>query len=188
MNPFARELANKKYEVTETGIFLPASKIKMGGVFTHDVNGLDVQHDGNIVVDEGLTHVLDVALSNATQTATWYLTAFKNNYTPVAGDTAALFFGAGVASELVATTDVDEAVRETWVEAGVAAKAITNAASPAQYTAAAGLTLYGAAVVSTNTIGGTGGVLLAAAKFATSRVLVTTDVLNITYSFTIADA
>ena len=47
---------------------------------------------------------------------------------------------------------------------------------------------YGAFMASINTLGGTTGTLLAASKFASVRNLLATDVLNITYTLTIADA
>lgn len=186
-----KELHSREVEVMYNGtLYLPKAKVLIGGTFNHWLNDdlSTLQHDPNIVVDEGLNHTLDVTLSAATQLTTWYVGIYKNNYTPVAGDTASTFAGAGVANEVTATTDVDETVRETWVEAGVTAKSITNSASPASYTAAGALAINGAFLISNNTIGGTTGTLFAASKFAATRNLIATDVLNITYTINIADA
>lgn len=164
--------------------------VKAGGYFTveHYRNGelLDVITSPNIVVDEGLNHVLDVALSNGAQNGTWYIGIFKNNYTPVAGDTASTFAGVGVANEV--STEINETTRPQWVDAGVAAKSVTNSASPAVFTANTTVSVYGAFLISNNTLGGTTGVLCAASKFAAVRNLLNTDVLNITYTLNIADA
>lgn len=163
---------------------------KVGGAFgyEHFREGklLDSGYSGNIVVDEGLTDILDVALSNGTQKSTWYVGIFKNNYTPVAGDVASTFAGVGVANEV--TTEVDETTRPTWTDAGVSAKSVTNSASPAVFTANTSVSVYGAFLISNNTMGGLTGTLCAASKFASVRSLVNTDVLNITYTLTIADA
>ncbi len=167
-------------------------KTAVGGVFhfeqVRDGKVIDEWDEHNIVVDEGLNHILDVGLSNGSQNTTWYVGIFKNNYTPVAGDVASTFAGSGVANEIVATTDVSETVRETWTDGGVSAKSVDNSASPASYTAAAGLSIYGAFLISNNTIGGLTGTLFAASKFAAVRTLIATDVLNITYTLTAADA
>lgn len=164
--------------------------VKAGGVFTveHIRNGevIDVIHSPNIVVDEGLNHILDVALSNGAQSTTWYVGIFKNNYTPVAGDVAATFAGSGVANEVI--TEVDETSRPQWVDAGVSSKTVTNSASPAVFTANQSVAVYGAFLISNATMGGTTGVLCAASKFAAVRNLLNTDVLNITYTLNIADA
>lgn len=163
---------------------------RAGGYFTiqhiRDGKVIHEEDSPNIVVDEGLTYILDVALSNGTQNANHYIGIFKNNYTPVAGDVAATFAGAGVANEV--TTEINEATRPAWTEAGVTSKTITNSASPAAFTANATVSVYGAFLISNNTKGGTTGKLIAASKFAAVRNLVSTDVLNVTYTLTIADA
>jgi hypothetical protein len=167
-------------------------KTKVGGVFhfEHVRNGevIDTWDEENIVVDEGLDHILDVGLSNGTQSSTWYVGIFKNNYTPVAADVASTFAGAGKANEVTATTDVDETVRETWTDAGVSSQSVTNSASPASYNAAASISVYGAFLIDNSTIGGLTGTLFAASKFTAVRNLVATDVLNVTYTLSAADA
>lgn len=170
-------------EITE----LPEmSDIKTGGYFEfeHYRNGvlIDTWKTDNIVVDQGINYIMDAALSGATPITSYFVGLFKNNYTPVAADTAALFPGAGVANE--ATTEYNEATRPAWTEAGVSAKVITNSASPAVFTANTSVTIYGAFLVSTSTKGGTTGTLVAASKFSASRSLINNDVLNVTYTIT----
>lgn len=166
------------------------SSVKAGGYFTaeHIRNGEVIHREDspNIVVDEGLTYILDTALSGGTQKTSWYIGIFKNNYTPIAANVAATFAGSGVANEI--STEVDETARPAWTEAGVSAKSITNSASPAAFTANQSVSVYGAFLISDNTMGGTTGTLCAASKFASVRNLLDTDVLNITYTLSIADA
>lgn len=170
---------------------LNLDKMKIGGAFGHEhIRDGKVlspfQYDGNIVVDEGLNHFLDATLSAATQLTSWYVGIFKNNYTPVAGDVASTFAGVGIANEV--STEVDETTRPAWTEAGPSSKVITNSASPAVFTANASVSVYGAFLISDNTMGGLTGTLMAGSKFASVRSLINTDVLNITYTLTIADA
>lgn len=162
--------------------------LSIGGVFKYnhyrDGQLVDTWEEQNIVVDEGLNYTLDAAFSGASALTTWYLALFQNNYAPIAANVAATFFGAGVANEV--TTQYNEATRPVWSEAGVAAKTITNSASPATFTFNAPLSVYGAALVSTSTKGGTTGKLGAASKFGSVRSMLALDVLTVTYTLTIS--
>lgn len=164
--------------------------LRVGGVFKveHIRNGavIGTEVSDNIVVNEGLNHILDVALSAAAQNSVFYVGIYSNNYTPQATDVMATFAGVGVADEI--STEVDETVRQTWVDAGAAAQVISNTASPAVFTANTTVSAYGAFLSSDNVMGGTSGVLVAASKFAAVRNLLTTDTLNVTYTLNIADA
>lgn len=183
-----KEILRRKFEKTETGIYLPGAKVNIGGVFSNWVNDdiEDIQHSGNRVVNQGLNHILDVVFSNATQQSTWYVGIYKNNYPPQATDTASVFAGAGKGNEI--STEVDEAVRQTYVEPGASSQAITNTASPATFTANQAVTVYGAFLISDNVMTGLTGVLAAASLFTAQRDLVNTDVLNVTYELQINDA
>jgi len=163
---------------------------KVGGVFSYEhIRDGEVIASGvtpNIVVDEGLNYILDTSLSAGSQLVNFYIGIYSNNYTPQATDVMATFAGAGVANEV--TTLVDETTRPAWSEVGVVAKALTNTASPAVFTANASVNVYGAFLSSDNTMTGTTGSLIAASKFTAVRALLDTDVLNVTYTLTIADA
>lgn len=162
------------------------NKLKTAGYFTYqhirDGKVIDEWKEPNIVVDEGINYILDAALSGATQVTTFYIGLFQNNYTPLSTDVAATFPGAGVGNEI--TTAYTEATRPVWTEAGVSAKTITNTASPAVFTFNTGATAYGAFLVTTNTKGGTTGKLIAASKFSSSRAMLNTDALHVTYTLT----
>ena len=52
MKALLKEVNSSKAELIEgEGLYLPQSKIMIGGEFIHDVNGEDVRRDKNIVVD-----------------------------------------------------------------------------------------------------------------------------------------
>lgn len=184
---FARSADNFEYEVGESGIYFPRQKVIFGGVFTHDVrrNGelLGERQDSNIVVNEGLTHVLNILFRSGTQVATWYLAPFKGNYTPLATDTAA-----NITANSTEATEYDEAARVEYNEAAPSSQVVTNSANRATFTFNAPITVYGAFLASASAKSAITGTLLSAGKFAAARAVVAADELLIRYDFTAADA
>lgn len=131
----------------------------------------------NVVTDQGLNHALNVIFNGQTPVGIWYIGLFINNYTPVAGDTAATF----PANAGEATTQYSEGSRQTYVEAASTAKSIANTGNEATFTATADVIVYGAFLASLATKGGTSGILMAAAKFATPKSLEVGDKLKVEY-------
>jgi phage-related tail fiber protein len=164
------------------GILLPVSNLAVGGRFVidHMRNGelIDREELSNLVVNEGLNHILDVVLHGASQVGTWYLGLFEGNYTPVATVTAATITAA--ATE---TTAYDESTRVAYDEAAASGQSITNAASKATFTMNASKTIYGAFLISAAAKSATTGVLLSAARFGSSKAVVDDDQLLLTYTF-----
>lgn len=167
---------------TEGGLLMPATNLMLGGEYhcTHKRKGevIDEWTCPNIVVNEGLDALLDIMFAGATQIATWYIGVFEANYTPVATVTAATITSASTES-----TAYDEATRPTYVEAAASGQSITNSASRATFTFNATKTIYGAFLVSDSAKSGTSGTLFSAAKFSTSKSVVNTDELLLTYTF-----
>ena len=128
----------------------------------------------NLVVNEGLTDVLDVYFKSGTQSATWYIAIFGSDSTPAAGWTYAV----PVCTEF---TNYDESTREEWVEGSIAAQSLDNSASPAEFTCTSGTnTIYGAMMNNVSTKGDTGtGKLFSTARFSASRPFNTAEVLRI---------
>lgn len=163
--------------------------IKVGGKFAfelvRDGKVVDVWEDANLIVNEGLNHILGAVFNAGTQVTTWYVGLFEGNYTPVAADVHA---GAGgfatVATECTAYT---EAGRQEYVEAAPSGQSITNSASKATFSINATKTIYGAFLASVSTKGSTGaGTLMAAARFASARSVQNGDQLLITYTIAAA--
>lgn len=171
------------YERSAGGILMPSNDIRVGGIFECQQirNGeiIDEWQSQNIVVDEGLNHVLDVVFHGATQIATWYLGLFEGNYTPVAGLTAAT-----VTAASTECTAYDEGTRQVFDEAAAASKTITNSASKATFTINASKTIYGAFLASSSIKSGTGGTLFSAARFGSAKVVADDDQLLVSYTFT----
>lgn len=179
-------LANQGFTPAQCEGVLDGS-LKPMGVFevTHYRNGKVIGRDvsANLIPTEGLNHLLGVAVAGATQVNPWYVVPFEGNYTPVAGLTAATFPAA--ATECIAYNEV---ARVAYVEGAVAAGAVDNDASRAEFTFNAPKTIYGAALVSVSTKSSTLGTLLAAARFSVARAVVAADVLAVKYSLSLTSA
>ena len=187
MKALLKEVNSNKAELIDgEGLYLPDSKLMIGGVFTHTVNGKDERKDKNIVVNEGLIYIINTSIAAVAQQASWFVGIFENNYTPVPADTAALFPGAGVAGEI--NTEYDEGTRPAYVLDGSTLANVFNSGTPATFTMNSTINAYGAHLISNSVKAGTTGVLCAASKFTAVRALVASDVLNISYQLTIADA
>ena len=133
---------------------------------------------------EGITKVLDVALSYATQQQYHYFLVGINDVTPVEGWTLGTS-GTKIRTTFGEFTTYDEANRVTWVEAGSAAKTITNSASPGVITCNDVGTLRGACLVSANNKSGTGddsGYAIAGSRFSADIPAASGNVVNITHT------
>lgn len=190
---FATALRNHQYEVSDAGIHFPKQGAIVSGAYTHNVNGRDERTDSNIVVTEGMNHMLDVVLHGTTPVSTWYFGLFSANYTPVATLTAATFTAA--TTEIVSNTEgYSETTRQAFVEAAASAGSINNTASKAAFTiaTASSITVWGAGLLSLsgkgNTTASPGQTLLSAAKFSAARTLYNTDVFNLGYTLTLTSS
>lgn len=149
---------------------------------------IDQWEQGNVCTAEGLTFMLNVMFHETAAIATWYMLLFSTDTTP--SDTTT--YATPVFTEINAK--ISEATRPAYTEAAASAKSITNTASKATFTFTDSETVYGAALVGggsaattkANTAGG--GTMFCAAKFATSKSVVSTDVLLVTCAITLADA
>ena len=138
----------------------------------------------NIVVNQGLDHALDVALSGATQITSWFLGLTDGTPTVAAADTPASHAG------WVEVTAYSETIREAWTDGGVSGQSVSNSGSVATFTINAnGTTIGGAFLISLNTKGGTTGTLYAAGAFtAGDKTLDNLDTVDVTATFTAAAA
>jgi len=185
---------NKGGSMQEIKVNLPPD-LKVGakfkGVFEIEVkdklgNLISKSRAENIITGQGLNHILNVEFCGATQIATWYLVIFESDYTPLDGDTYAV-------PGYVEFTAFDGATRPIY-DKTLGNKQVTNSASEGVFTANATKTLYGAALVGGGTSptvkGDTagGGTLECAGRFAANQPVIAGNVVNLTYSVTVADA
>jgi hypothetical protein len=167
----------------------PAAKARAGGVYKIQCVGADGQvkweeEMHNLVVNAGLQSMVSVYLDAGTQVTTWYLgliTGPGSGTTIAAGDTLASH--AGWTEFTSYTGNRKAAVFGTATTADPSV--ISNSASQASFTMNGSGTVAGAFLCSVDT--GTSGVLFSASDFQSpgDRAVVSSDVLNVTYTFSL---
>lgn len=160
---------------------------KIGGVFTvehlRDGKLIDTWEAKNMVVNEGLNHILNVVLHGTTAITTWYVGVFSGNYVPLATVTAATITAASTEF-----TSYSQATRVEWDEAdaGSTAQSITNGtgagANKATFSITGSGTLYGMFLASASAKSATTGTLFSAARFSAAKVVENGDTLLVTYT------
>ena len=181
---FAAQLQRENFYMTPAGVYFPADGVKMNGEYFARVNGGKWNQEGcNLVVKEGLIHILNVALGNLAKPAGYFLALFAGNTAPDNTWTAASF--AAVSSEVVSQTEgYTGATRPAWTPVNASANAsIDNFASAAEMKMATSgsLTVTGAALLTSSQRGGTTGVLVSASKFAVPRTFQSGDLYELGY-------
>lgn len=161
---------------------------RLGGIFRvwcYDRNGTLRWKDTaqNMVVAEGINHILDVALVATTQITTWYVGLTDGTPTVVSGNTMASH--AGWSEEQSAYSQSDRPaftpVRSTHT--------VSNSSSKASFSVTTAFTTGGAFLTSAPNKGGATGTLLCAAAFlGGDKTLGDGDTLNVQYDFNAADS
>jgi len=136
----------------------------------------------NLVVNEGLDHILDVALSGGAQDTSWFVGLLAATPSPAATWTATE----------IATNDFvnyDEATLQAWTDGGVSGQSVDNSASPAAFTISTnGSSIGGAYLIGTNAKATPAGTLYAAGAFTGgNKAADDGDTLQVTATFTSAD-
>ena len=164
------------------GLLVPVKpKLVIGGHFCgklfREGKLIDAFEVHNLIVNQGLDHILNTEFLSTAQITAWYMAPFTNNYTPVGTDTAT-----SIVSNAGETNAYSGSTRQPYT-ATEATQQVTNAASPANFTFTSALTIYGAFLASASAMMATTGVLFAAAQFATPKVVAVGDQLLLTYAF-----
>ena len=186
---FARAIRNRRFEITDSGLMFPDQKASIAGVFdTEHRRGrrlLSRDVSPNILPTQGLNHVLDVVTKGSASVSPWYVALFSGNVTPGATLTGQTF--AAVCTEF---TGYDESTRVAYAEGTSTGGVIDNAASRAIFTCNASATVYGGALLSASakSAAGASDVCLAAARFSTSRAVVSGDELAVKYTLTLTSS
>lgn len=137
----------------------------------------------NLVTNEGLDHLLSSWLKGSSYTAAFYVGLTDDSPTPAAGDDMSSHAGWAEA------TGYSEATREALVLGSVSSQSVDNSASKASFSINATDDIGGAFITTDNTKGGTSGTLISIAAFSEGDKSVTSgDTLNVTATFTAADA
>jgi len=160
--------------------------IRVGGIFDvtcRDKHGNFKWRDQakNLVVSEGLEHILDVTLTGGTQVDPWYIGLMSSSPSPATDDQISTH-------SFTEATEYSESTRVTFVE-GRTGVSVSNTGNLATFTLDAdGTNIGGAFLASSEDAGGSSGILLCAAAFTGGdKSGDSGDKLEVTYTFTAAD-
>lgn len=179
-----QEFQAERFDITPTGVYFPRNGVNFAGEYFGRVNGGQWSKESdNLVVTEGLVHILNVALGSTAKPAGYFLALFSGSTAPAANWTAASF--AAVANEITSQSEgYTGATRPAWTPVNASASAqidnFTAAASLTMATASS-LNVTGAALLTTSQRGGTTGVLISASAFAVPRVFQNGDLYELGY-------
>lgn len=188
---FRRDLIDGRYEVTDSGIALKRGSVLIRGHYFEGIQGKaeSFRLHRNLLVTEGINHMLNVVLGTGTKVSAWYIAPFSGSAAPAANWTASNF--ASNATEITSTTEgFSETTRQQATFGTSSGGIINNYSSKAAFTinCSSSLNILGAGLLSSNTRGGTTGVLMSAVKFASARVLADGDVWNAGYQVDLTDS
>ena len=187
LNPFLASaliaaVSAKDYTSNDDGSITTGQGITAKGEYYDRINGGEWTRTENLIPNEGLAHILNVALGTTPKPASYHLALFSAAAQPAANWTAASF--ASTASEIVSMTEgYSAATRPTWTPANTATNSIDNMAAVAKVTmkTASSLTVQGAAMLTNSSKGSTAGALISASKYAAPRVFQDGDTYEIGY-------
>ena len=178
----AADLRAELFDLTPEGVYFPRQSVLAGGEYFDRVNGGVWQRTANLIVNEGMAHILNVALGATAKPAGYFLALFSGAASPQANWTAAGF--AAVAGEIVSMTEgYTSPTRPAWTPGAAATNSIDNMAAVATVTiATAGqVNVTGAALLTSSTRGGTTGALVSATRYAAERTFQNGDTYDIGY-------
>lgn len=186
-----RAIRNNKFEVSPDGLFLPAQKIYVRGLYSHRRRTKDGAEawidDPNLLPTEGINTMLDNL--NAASGSAAYISLYASGISPAAGWTAASY--PATATEITSGSEgYTEGARRLWSAAAAASGSKDNYASPAVFTIITTTTLLvnGVGLHTVSTKGATTGKLLSATRFGAVRSFSNTDEFDIKYRLTITSS
>lgn len=166
------------------GILMPVAAMGHWRMQAYDPQGNLIREDEweNLVVNEGLNHLLSIALAAGTQITSWYVGLTAGTPTAAAGDTMASHAG------WTEQQGYDEAARQGWTPGAVSGQSVDNSGSVAAFTITSNSTTVGGAfLVSNSTKGGATGTLYSIGAFSGGDVTLSAgSTLNVTATFTTA--
>lgn len=184
MTAVSTALAAGTYTDNQDGSITTDQGVTASGVYYDRINGGEWQETPNMVTNEGLTHMLNVAMGTTPKPAGYFLALFSAAAAPQPTWTAASF--ASTASEIVSMTEgYSSATRPAWTPTNTSTQSIDNMAtgSVAKVTikTAGQLTVQGAAILTNSAKGSTAGVLVSATKYPAARIFQDNDTYEIGY-------
>ena len=177
-----RAVMDGKFEETEEGLFVPACRSMIRGIVQYSKRGEPVEQTHNLIVDQGLTYLVEAATGGTAQISTWYVAVFTGDVSVQGSWTAANF-----ASNATEFTNYENGNRPTWEKGAVATGARDSFSNKAEFKSTVnGAMIRGAALISSATKGGTTGVLIGATRFNTAKPLDEEEILDVGYGLQIS--
>ena len=164
------------------------SGIKIGGVFDvtcYDKNGNFKWKDQakNLVVNEGLDHILSILLKGGTQSDPWYIGLIDGSPTVAAADSLT-----GTHDGWTEVTAYSEGARQEFVDGALSSQSCDNSSSKASFSISSDSTTVGGAFLADNSSTGANGTLLCGAAFTGGNKSADNgDTLEVQYTFSAAD-
>lgn len=156
--------------------------IRAKGEYFERINGGEWVKSDNLVTDEGLTHILNVAFGTTPKPQAYYVALYGASATPQANWTAQNFVS--TASEIVSMSEgYNSATRPKWTPENTSSNSIDSIKSAAVFNIVTDSTLMvqGAGLITSANKGSTDGVLVSAIKFNAPRTFQNGDVYEIGY-------
>lgn len=178
----AKAIHTENFDVTSDGIYFPRQGVIASGEYFDRINGGEWEGTKNLIVTEGLAHILNVAMGTTPKPAGYFLALFNGTAAPAANWTAAAF--TATANEIVSLTEgYTSPTRPAWTPVNTSTNSIDNMAAVASLTIAttSQLNVTGAAMLTNSTRGGTTGALISATKYAAERVFQNGDTYDVGY-------
>lgn len=179
----AKAIHDEVFDLTDEGIYFPRQGVQASGEYIERINGGDWIRTPNLIVTEGLAHMLNVAFGSKPKPSGYFLALFSGTAAPAASWTAASF--AATANEIVSMTEgYTSPTRPGWTStADTNTSSIDNMGEVATVTFATASTLVvtGAAMLTNSARGGTTGALISATKYANERNFQNNDTYDIGY-------
>lgn len=185
---FADAIDRGDYQVTDDGLLLK-NAVLARGVYHAFVDGDLVERKPNLVPLQGLQYFLEAGLTGATAHTMWYLAIFAGAVNPMANWTAANF--ASGASEITSATEgYSNANRPQWVPGSISGSKLGNLSDLAAYNivCTTNINIAGAALLSSNTKGGTSGVLVSATRFEAVHTVNNGSTFELGYEIELTDS
>jgi hypothetical protein len=163
---------------------------KVGFVYTPTQIGADgqiisQQEVGNLMPAEMIAYMLNACFKGGSQNTTFYISLFENNYTPQASDTMTTFIAACGENTTYTTSGTN---RLTLTLPSPVAGSITTSSAPNEFDFTGAATIRGAFITTGLTRGGTTGLLVSAALFASPFTLANLGTLRVPVGFALVSA
>lgn len=177
-----RAILDGRFETTENGVFVPVTRSLIQGVVRYNKRGEPEEVTHNLIVEQGLNYMLEASTGGASAVSNWCVAVFTGDVTVSSSWTAANF-----ASNATEFTQYESNTRPTWNKGSVSGGARDSFASKAEFKSTTdGVTLRGAALISSSTKGGTAGTLLGATRFPSSKGLDEDEILDVGYGLQVS--